>query len=341
MKHLLSTWNEHRRRSFGPLCFLLLLCTLNVAHAQKSSRLKGKVICLDPGHGGTAKTDAYRQGPAGEREEWINLRVARILQELLVQKGAKVLMTRTEDVFVPIPDRAKMAVENHADLFLSIHHNATADSAVNFPIIYFHGHVSENKASVALGRTIAKALRTQFYGGKTPLSLVSDYTIFAERGAGVLRGTYGIPAVLSEASFFTNPTEESRLKDTTHNREEAMAYVAALESFFDEPQPPIVPKNSLVSVLPFRGLQEAARMSGEAKTWYADYKAGLRLMQRGDTASIRGAYDLFTRSDRSFPDSYVARECHQNRAFLLERQGKSAAAAEERKRAKEFYVVLD
>jgi N-acetylmuramoyl-L-alanine amidase len=41
-----------------------------------------------------------------------------------------------------------------------------------------------------------------------PVSLVSDFTIFAEAGASVLRNTYGIPAVLAEASFFTNAAEE-------------------------------------------------------------------------------------------------------------------------------------
>jgi len=314
---------------------------INGVYAQSENPLNGKIICIDPGHGGTAKTDSYRQGPTGEREEWINLRVAFLLKQLLEQKGAQVVMTRTEDVFVPLPDRAKMAVENHADLFLSIHHNATADSAVNFPIIYFHGHASENQAGVALGKAVAKALKEQFYRRETPVSLVSDHTIFASGGASVLRGTYGIPAVLSEASFFTNPTEERLLKDTLHNRQEAQAYLMALESFFAKPRPPILEKNSLVSISPFRAVQEAERMSETAKHWYADYTEGLQLMQQKDTASLHRAYALFTRSARSFPDSYVARQCHHNRAVLLQREGKLAEAAEEEKRANEFYVEVD
>ena len=110
--------------------------------------LEGKVICIDPGHGGTAATDSYRVGPTGEREEWINLRVGTLLGEMLEQSGAKVIYTRTTDTFIPLAERSKIAVENKVDLFISIHHNATADPKVNFPIIYFHGSAEENKASV-------------------------------------------------------------------------------------------------------------------------------------------------------------------------------------------------
>ncbi|WP_414618177.1 N-acetylmuramoyl-L-alanine amidase family protein [Dyadobacter sp. 32] len=60
-----------------------------------SASIRGKVICIDPGHGGTSQTDHYRVGPAGEREEWVNLRVALLLRKILEEKGAKVIMTRT------------------------------------------------------------------------------------------------------------------------------------------------------------------------------------------------------------------------------------------------------
>ena len=54
-------------------CLLGAVATLA---CRKNDPLAGRVICIDPGHGGTAESDAYRVGPAGEREEWINLRVA-------------------------------------------------------------------------------------------------------------------------------------------------------------------------------------------------------------------------------------------------------------------------
>src|SRR5690606_31528298 len=108
----------------------------------------------------------------------------------------------------------------------SIHHNATADPQVNFPIIYYHGTASENQAGVELGLHLAKTIKKYMYKKKkVPVSLVSDHTIFAGSGLGVLRGTYGMPGVLAEASFFTNPEEENRLKLEKHNYNEALAYV--------------------------------------------------------------------------------------------------------------------
>lgn len=330
-----------------PKCLSLLLIIILGAFlsepilAQKpTGPLAGKVVCLDAGHGGTAATDSYRAGPTGEREEWINLRVALLLQKMLEKKGATVVMTRTADDNIPLADRAKLAVENRADVFLSVHHNATADPEVNFPIIYFHGNATENAASVALGIDVAQALARHLYKGNTPVSLASDHVIFATAGTKVLRDSYGIPGVIAEASFFTNAAEEKRLKKKKYNRREAKAYVEALEVFFTKTMPAVAPKNSAVSFPAFRAFQEAERMSEIAKSWHQDYQKGQELMAQPDTASWQQAYELFTRSARSFPDSYVAAQCHQNRAILLEKLGKTEEALTEAIRAKEHYVPV-
>ena len=327
-------------RKLFTLIFLLLL---NSATFSKSldNDLKNKVICVDPGHGGTADTDHYRVGKAGEREEWINLRVGLLLKKMLEDKGAKVVMTRTLDNIISLPDRAKIAMENKADLFVSIHHNATADSSVNFPIIYFHGNASENVASVDMGKLLASYLQKLMYKSKTNVSLVSDYTVFAESGASVLRNTYGIPAILAEASFFTNLEEEQKLKTEAHNIDEAKAYTMAIVEFFKKPVGKIALKNSIVAVIPpFQGLQEAERMNAVAKKWHQDFLAGKKLISEKDTVTLRQAYNLFTRSARSFPDSYVAAQCHEYRSEILKSLGKTAEAAQEAQRRKEYYVIL-
>ncbi len=324
------------------IIFIILFVAAYVAvvlSQDKTNCLTGKVVFLDAGHGGTALTDSYRVGPSGEREEWINLRVALLLQEMLEKKGAEVIMSRTADEDISLSQRAKMSREKKSDLFLSIHHNATADSAVNFPIIYFHGKASENKAGVALGREIAQALAKYMYNGNTPVSLVSDYTIFPGRGTGVLRGTYGIPGVIAEASFFTNPEEEERLKQPEHNQQEALGYLAAIEAFFGEEVPPILEKDSTMDLPPFRVFQEAERMNETAKLWYQDFLKGKKLMKQKE--SWQQAYDLFTRSARSFPDSYVAGESHKYRAILLEKMGKTEEAKQAAKRVQEYYVSYD
>lgn len=327
------------------IVFLVCICfSLFSFDGQKDSPVKGKTICIDPGHGGTALTDSYRVGPSGEREEWINLRVALLMQQMLEEKGAKVVMTRTKDIFVPLTDRAGISREQRADIFISIHHNATADSSVNFPIIYFHGNASENRASVLFGKILAQELVSKMFKGRVSaagnfISLVSDHTIFPDAGASVLRHTYGTPAVLAEASFFTNPGEEQLLKSEAHNRSEALAYVAALETFFETPAPSIAPKNSEVPVIPpFKAFQEAERMTPVARRWKEDFLEAEQLLSKGDTASAARAFELFTRSARSFPDSYVAARCHQYRSVLLEKLGKTEETRQEAQRAAEYYV---
>ncbi|MEQ8556447.1 MAG: N-acetylmuramoyl-L-alanine amidase [Cyclobacteriaceae bacterium] len=299
--------------------------------------MTGKIIVVDPGHGGTADTDNYRVGPGGEREEWIDLRVGLMLRDLLEEKGAIVLMTRTTDSAVSLSDRAELAVDNNADLFVSIHHNATADSAVNFPIVYYHGTATQNAAGTVLAGELASALAKHMYEDEAPFSIVSDFTIFSQAGTSVLRGTYGIPGIIAEASFFTHPAEEQRLKQREHNMKEAVAYAEAIERFFSTEIPEILPKDSTNFPPKFETLQEADRMSDIAMRWKADFEEGVMLMEKKDSTSLNKAYELLTRSARSFPDSYLAGKCHQYRAILLRKMGDTTAAKAEEKRVREFY----
>jgi dipeptidyl aminopeptidase/acylaminoacyl peptidase len=307
----------------------------------ETSSLAGKTVCIDPGHGGTASTDHYRASPSGQREEWINLRVAQLLKTKLEEKGAKVIMTRTTDEFVALDKRAKEAVAGKADVFVSIHHNATADSSVNFPIIYFHGAASENGAGVKLGRILSHCMERYLYNKKTPESLNSDFTIFPSRGAGVLRNTYGIPGVLGEASFFTNPTEDKKLSQEEYNAREASAYVDALESFFATPVPEISQEQIPSMLRPFPVLEESDRMDPQAVNWLIHFTEGEKLMNSKDTSELRKAYDLFVSSARSFPDSYVARMCHRHISELLAKLNEPEQAKEEQIRTSEFYVNLN
>lgn len=327
--------------------FLLASALLLAAGARVAAQeapaaagpLAGRVVCLDPGHGGTAGSDSYRVGPGGEREEWIDLRVALLLKDELERLGARVLMTRTTDVAVELPRRAEIAREGGAELFLSIHHNATADPSYNAPTVYFHGNASENRAGVALARLVAAHLDEALFDGRARPALVSDFAIFPGRGAAVLRHSYGIPGVISEASFFTNPAEERRLRDEAWNRREAEALARALEAFLERPAPPIEPVGSRVSLPPFAVLQEADRMKPEARRWREAFDEGRALVERGDAGSLERAYERLTFSARAFPDSPLAGECHRLRAAILERQGRAEEARQERRRAVEHHLA--
>lgn len=330
-------------------CFLAVFLSLCFAafafsegHAQNNA-LQGKTIVLDPGHGGTAETDTYRVGPSGEREEWINLRVALILEELLIEKGADIIMTRRDDIDVPLQDRAEMAVDSDAHLFLSIHHNATADPDVNFPIVYYHGYASANRASVELGRHVIGKLHEVLFGGEGPVSLVSDHTIFPSSGTSVLRGSYGIPGVIAEASFFTNSSEEQRLRDDSYNRREAEAFADALENWFFAGGHELEIDTMDTAGKPelFPVFQEAERMSPEALDWERNFREGVDLLGKNgeeEKEDLEKAYELFTSSARAFPDSPVAGEAHRYRAKILEKLGETARAAVERRRVEEFYI---
>jgi hypothetical protein len=249
-------------------------------------------------------------------------------------------MTRTRDVTVDLARRAQVAIEGRANLFVSVHHNAAADPAVDFPVVYFHGNASENLAGVALGRAVASRLDQALFDGQGTPALCSDFAIFPGTGAAVLRLTYGIPAVISEASFFTDPGEERRLRDESYDRREARALALAVQDFLVGPVPPIEDVGSRVELPPFAVFQEAERMKPEARRWHAAFDEARELMERGDAASLAQAYDRLVFSVRAFPDSPIAGECHRLRSEILARQGRPDEAQTERRRSVEHYVDL-
>ncbi|WP_114751501.1 N-acetylmuramoyl-L-alanine amidase family protein [Pleomorphovibrio marinus] len=314
---------------------ILVLASVWGTAGESTANLKNKTVCLDPGHGGTSDTDQYRVGPTGEREEWVNLRVALHLKEKLENAGAKVIMTRDSDEFIPLDRRSEIAKDSNADIFLSIHHNATADTAVNFPIVYFHGSATENLAGVKLAQLAAQRFREHLFGNAVPVSVVSDFTIFPSSGASVLRGTYGIPGIVAEASFFSNPSEEQRLKVKEYNELEAEAYFLAIRDFFELTPQLVIHDKVEPNELPiFEVLQEAERMRPEAKLWKEHVEQAKKLFESGD---LDKAFELFTQSAKSFPDSYVAGEAMRYRVKILELKDKTNQADKERRRLHAFY----
>jgi len=281
--------------------------TISISFAQS---LFGKRICIDPGHGGTATTDAYRVGMTGEREEWINLRVGLLLKELLEQAGAEVLMTRDLDVEVDLATRARMAKEFNSDLFISIHHNATADTSANFPIIYFHGSAKQNTASVNFSKLLVKEFWKQMYPKRMKnYSIVSDQVIFPKGGAAVLRQTYGIPAVIAEASFFSNPAEEQRLKSVTYNKQEALAYLKAIQEFFKKKHS--ILEKDIDDVLQIAVNQEAARMDKSALAWKSKLEKASLIIQSRQVAAYPEAEAYLLGILKSFPDNDKIHEIYQ------------------------------
>jgi len=86
-----------------------------------------RTIMLDPGHGGKDPGAVAN----GLREKDVNLRFAKIVGKMLKEKGFKVQYTRLKDIFIPLEQRTAMANVKKADLFLSIHCNASRSKKVN------------------------------------------------------------------------------------------------------------------------------------------------------------------------------------------------------------------
>ncbi|WP_180970120.1 N-acetylmuramoyl-L-alanine amidase family protein [Deinococcus planocerae] len=102
----------------------LVLRVRNVPALDARAPLRGRVIVIDPGHGGDEFGGA---GPLRVPEKGLVLPIALRVAELLREKGATVVLTRESDVTVPIYDRPLLAESVNADLLVSIHANALPD----------------------------------------------------------------------------------------------------------------------------------------------------------------------------------------------------------------------
>ncbi|MDF1527467.1 MAG: N-acetylmuramoyl-L-alanine amidase, partial [bacterium] len=106
--------------------------------------LKVKRIVLDPGHGGR---DPGAVGPKGLKEKDVVLSLAKRIKSALEARGYEVLMTRDSDVYVKLEDRAIFANNSRADLFVSIHTNASKNRAVRGIETYFLGVARDRQSS--------------------------------------------------------------------------------------------------------------------------------------------------------------------------------------------------
>lgn len=231
---LIGCGEKHEKREisteFEELNEWRMLPQANFALPPYARYLEGIKICLDPGHGGQAYLPNYKRGPTGLREAEANLRVVLHLRDFLMQAGAIVFMTRTDDSFVSIPDRSEIANKNAVNFFISIHHNSFSDPETNYTSTWYHQDADDSRASLDLARyvqqSVADTLRLPQF---PPTGLYSDQLVIPS-GFGVLRQTKR-PAILCEASFYSNPEEEQRLKKESYNKREAYGYFIGIARY--------------------------------------------------------------------------------------------------------------
>lgn len=203
-----------------------------------AKNLKGVKICLDPGHGGDAHLKGYKAGPkTGVREAAVNWRVAVFLRQMLEEAGAEVIMTRDGDEDVSLSRRVQIANENNADIFVSLHHNATGSDKVNYTTTWFHADPDFAPANLDLARHIQIGVEEELRLPQThPRGLMSDYLMYQGAGFGVIRGLNCV-ACLCEASFHSHAEEEKRLANAWYNQREAYGYFLGIARYVNGGMP--------------------------------------------------------------------------------------------------------
>lgn len=230
---------NHKLFSVILITFFLSACVGTQSMLLEEQPLEGLTITIDAGHGNSRDYDTFRQGPSGEREEWINLRVAKILARKLNLAGAQVLMTRTKDQDVSLGGRAALAKKHGSDLFVSIHHNGSKnDPGMDMPMVYFFGDAEMNPASVDFAKILLDSMRAEMtFQQPEAGAIYSDHLIY-HAGTSVLRNTFDhMPGVIGEAGFFTHPAGEDRLKDKDYNQLEADVYYKAILDYYERGLP--------------------------------------------------------------------------------------------------------
>lgn len=150
-------------------------------------------IFINPGHGGV---DPGAIGPAGNYERDINARIAAAAAERLKAAGHKVVLYQQQRKLADVTVKAN---KSKADLFVSIHCNAAANTdARGTETWYYTGCPHGRAAAVAIQREVVEALGSHNRGVKSSTSLY------------VLRKTT-MPAVLVEVGFISNAAEEKEI----------------------------------------------------------------------------------------------------------------------------------
>lgn len=196
----------------------LVVVDLNAQSTEDTTTQPGnngrKLVVLDAGHG--AK-DSGAVGVTGKYEKNFNLAVVLKAAELLKQENKiDVVLTRSDDTFLELKDRAGMANKLKADLFISVHANSSGSSAASGTETYY-----QREASKALAKVMHKYL--------------VKATGLSDRGVRygnfhVIRETT-MPAVLLEVGYLSNKGDESLLFSETLQNNVAASMVSGIKEY--------------------------------------------------------------------------------------------------------------
>ena len=206
-----------------------------------------KIVCIDPGHETTQITDMEPIAPgsaemkqgvtsgtegvaSGKTEYQVNLEVSLLLRDLLEARGYKVVMTRTEnDVRLSNVDRAKIATEANADVFIRIHCNGLENPDINGTLCY--GPTENNPylspEVIAGSRRLCQLLRDSQCAVTGQKALDN---LFEDNMTGINWAT--MPVAIVEMGFMTNAQEDLFMASADGQQEIATGLANGVDAFF-------------------------------------------------------------------------------------------------------------
>jgi len=177
------------------------------------------VIVVDAGHGGK---DPGASSADGLKEKDVNLDIALKLNNLLQNAGYETHMTRTNDSYPENMDRAAMANNLNADIFVSIHSNAfTNNTAVNGTEVLYYPKEQSKELAQCIHDSIMREI------GPTDRGIIPRPNLI------VLKHTK-MPAVIVETAFLTNPNDANKLRNNEFKNKMAKAIFDGIENYFNE-----------------------------------------------------------------------------------------------------------
>lgn len=212
--------------------------------------LSVKTIVIDPGHGGK-DPGAVSQT---RQEKQIVLSLSKTLRDLLIKKGYHTQLTRETDVYIPIRKRTQFATDQKADLFISIHANASLSAKASGIETYYLALASDESARITAmrenveaeynmkeldalvgripkerksteSRRLAELIQAQLTSGKQVRDRGVKHAPFV-----VIIGTK-VPAVLVEVGFISNPAEGKKLTTKAYQHQLATAIAKGIEQY--------------------------------------------------------------------------------------------------------------
>ncbi len=183
-----------------------------------NSVLNNRIIAIDPGHGGKDPGSVAN----GLQEKDVVLGVGLELNKQLQNAGAKPLMTRNNDTFIELGQRAKIANDAKADIFVSIHANAVASTAGNGTETWISASSATKSESRDLAYKINKRLVQEL--GTTDRGVKeANYSVLVQTD---------MPGVLIELGFLTNSKDAALMKQSTYKTRAANAIRKGIEDYY-------------------------------------------------------------------------------------------------------------